>query len=443
MCSSTSATTRRARTSSRSSRSWAARTRLGGFHFNNRKYADDDLIVGSVNPFELFLIFCELVAQRPAAAAPDDRPGAQRRGEGRGDGAERRQPAGGATPRRCSSIARRWRPRSAPATCSAATSCCSTPTRPTCGRCAPRSASTLGAAEDPIAGVACLRLRRADRRRARWQRRRSRAGGADEHAAPDRRDRRGPLAGRAARCPTTRSTRSLLASHLLGADRAVANFGGGNTSAKGIGTDHLGRELDVMWVKGSGSDLATMGRGDFTALRLDEIVAAVRARRDERRGHGRPPRALPARPGRAALLDRDAAARVHPGRARPPHAPRRDQRARRRRQRRGAARRECFGDDGRLDPVHPARVHARQAGRRAPCAPIPALRLVVLAKHGLVVWGDTAEEAYRRTIEVINRAVDVRQRARAGRAALRRSGGRRATRGRRHARDAPATRSCP
>jgi L-rhamnose isomerase / sugar isomerase len=34
--------------------------RLGGFHFNNRKYADDDLIVGSVNPLELFLIFAEL-----------------------------------------------------------------------------------------------------------------------------------------------------------------------------------------------------------------------------------------------------------------------------------------------------------------------------------------------------------------------------------------------
>ena len=31
---------------------------------------------------------------------------------------------------------------------------------------------------------------------------------------------------------------------------------------------------------------------------------------------------------------------------------------------------------------------------------------MVLAKHGLVVWGDTAEEAYRRTIEVINRAVE-------------------------------------
>jgi L-rhamnose isomerase/sugar isomerase len=37
-----------------------AEGRLGGFHFNNRKYADDDLIVGSVNPFELFLVFFEL-----------------------------------------------------------------------------------------------------------------------------------------------------------------------------------------------------------------------------------------------------------------------------------------------------------------------------------------------------------------------------------------------
>ncbi len=43
--------------------------RLGGFHFNNRKYADDDLIVGSVNPFELFLIYNELAG---AAAGADE-----------------------------------------------------------------------------------------------------------------------------------------------------------------------------------------------------------------------------------------------------------------------------------------------------------------------------------------------------------------------------------
>jgi L-rhamnose isomerase / sugar isomerase len=39
---------------------------LGGFHFNNRKYADDDLIVGAIDPFELFRIMREI------AAAGDD-----------------------------------------------------------------------------------------------------------------------------------------------------------------------------------------------------------------------------------------------------------------------------------------------------------------------------------------------------------------------------------
>ena len=37
---------------------------LGGFHFNNRKYADDDLIVGSIDPFELFRIMGEIVSAK-------------------------------------------------------------------------------------------------------------------------------------------------------------------------------------------------------------------------------------------------------------------------------------------------------------------------------------------------------------------------------------------
>ena len=45
--------------------------RLGGFHFNNRKYADDDLIVGSNNPFELFLIYTELVEAEESGARID------------------------------------------------------------------------------------------------------------------------------------------------------------------------------------------------------------------------------------------------------------------------------------------------------------------------------------------------------------------------------------
>ena len=65
------------------------------------------------------------------------------------------------------------------------------------------------------------------------------------------------------------------ASNLLGANRAVSNFGGGNTSAKGTAVDHTGREVPVMWVKGSGSDLATMGEEHFTGLRLDEVLPLI------------------------------------------------------------------------------------------------------------------------------------------------------------------------
>src|SRR5205823_10447316 len=48
-----------------------AESLLGGFHFNNRKYADDDLIVGSIDPFELFRIMLEIASARrdPATAA--------------------------------------------------------------------------------------------------------------------------------------------------------------------------------------------------------------------------------------------------------------------------------------------------------------------------------------------------------------------------------------
>jgi L-rhamnose isomerase/sugar isomerase len=42
---------------------------LGGFHFNNRKYADDDLIVGAIDPFELFRIMCEIARAGVAGIA--------------------------------------------------------------------------------------------------------------------------------------------------------------------------------------------------------------------------------------------------------------------------------------------------------------------------------------------------------------------------------------
>src|SRR5205085_8864461 len=61
-------------------------------------------------------------------------------------------------------------------------------------------------------------------------------------------------------------------SNLLGADRALANQGGGNTSAKETLLDHVGRETRVLWVKGSGTDLATISVAGFQGLRLDELL---------------------------------------------------------------------------------------------------------------------------------------------------------------------------
>ena len=86
--------------------------------------------------------------------------------------------------------------------------------------------------------------------------------------------------------------------------------------------------------------------------------------------------------------------------------------------------RECFGDEAAWIPyIRPGFTLAKQVGEAV--RDDPSLKLVVLAKHGLVVWGDTAEEAYRRTLEVINRAADFVNARTDGDAAVRRRRGRR------------------
>ena len=42
---------------------------LGGFHFNDRKYADDDLTLGSIDPYQVFRIFHEILSAPPASSA--------------------------------------------------------------------------------------------------------------------------------------------------------------------------------------------------------------------------------------------------------------------------------------------------------------------------------------------------------------------------------------
>ncbi len=62
-------------------------------------------------------------------------------------------------------------------------------------------------------------------------------------------------------------------SNLLGSDQRITNTGGGNTSSKIMEKDPLtGEEVEVLWVKGSGGDLRTSKRENFSSLYQDKLL---------------------------------------------------------------------------------------------------------------------------------------------------------------------------
>jgi rhamnulose-1-phosphate aldolase/alcohol dehydrogenase len=68
----------------------------------------------------------------------------------------------------------------------------------------------------------------------------------------------------------------LARSHRLGADRRNTNYAGGNTSAKAVARDPVtGDDVELLWVKGSGGDLATLDEAGLAVLRLDRLRALV------------------------------------------------------------------------------------------------------------------------------------------------------------------------
>jgi rhamnulose-1-phosphate aldolase/alcohol dehydrogenase len=63
-------------------------------------------------------------------------------------------------------------------------------------------------------------------------------------------------------------------SNLLGSDKRITNYGGGNTSAKVLEIDPLsGESVEVLWVKGSGGDLGSMGLDGFSTLYMSKLEA--------------------------------------------------------------------------------------------------------------------------------------------------------------------------
>ncbi|MEH6607273.1 MAG: bifunctional rhamnulose-1-phosphate aldolase/short-chain dehydrogenase [Pseudomonadales bacterium] len=74
-------------------------------------------------------------------------------------------------------------------------------------------------------------------------------------------------------------------SNILGADQRITNTGGGNTSAKLIEVDPLtGEQVEVLWVKGSGGDLRTSKKENFSSLyagKLQDLDDAYQQRSDK------------------------------------------------------------------------------------------------------------------------------------------------------------------
>ena len=126
--------------------------------------------------------------------------------------------------------------------------------------------------------------------------------------------RASPICGTRRRPPAmSEPERLVYRSNLLGSDKRITNYGGGNTSSKIWQKDPLtGEQVEVLWVKGSGGDVGSIKLDGFATLYMDKLRALKRLYRgveheDEMVGL---PAALHLQPQSARRLDRHAAARL-------------------------------------------------------------------------------------------------------------------------------------
>ncbi|TRZ99605.1 MAG: bifunctional rhamnulose-1-phosphate aldolase/short-chain dehydrogenase [Rhodocyclaceae bacterium] len=195
-------------------------------------------------------------------------------------------------------------------------------------------------------------------------------------------------------------------SNLLGSDKRITNYGGGNTSSKISMTDPLTRqEVSVLWVKGSGGDIGTMGLDGFATLnmaKLRSLQALYRGQQFEDEmvelyphcTHGLNPRAASIDTPLHGLLDKLHVDHMHPDAviAIAASADSRD------------LTRKIYGDEiGWLPWVRPGfelGVRLQAFVRENPQA-----KGVILEAHGLFTWGDTQKACYETTLGAINRVI--------------------------------------
>ena len=201
------------------------------------------------------------------------------------------------------------------------------------------------------------------------------------------------------------SEKLLYRSNLLGSDKRVTNYGGGNTSAKVMETDPLtGEAVEVLWVKGSGGDIGSMKMDGFSTLYMDRLQALKGkyrglAHEDEMVGYL--PHCTFALNPRAASIDTPLHAYVPRKHVDHVHSDAIIAIAASVDSRELTA--EIFGDEiGWLPWKRPGFELGLWLEKFA--VENPQAKGAVLESHGLFTWGDTAEECYQTTLDIINKA---------------------------------------
>ncbi|TAA60699.1 bifunctional rhamnulose-1-phosphate aldolase/short-chain dehydrogenase [Shinella sp. JR1-6] len=200
--------------------------------------------------------------------------------------------------------------------------------------------------------------------------------------------------------------RLLYRSNLLGSDKRITNYGGGNTSAKVTETDPLGAgAVEVLWVKGSGGDVGTIRMDGFATLYMQKLHALKGlyrgvAHEDEMVGYlphctfNLNPRAASIDTPLHAYVPKKHVDHMHPDAIIAIAAAKNSR----------ELTRKIFGDDiGWLPWKRPG--YELGLWLETFCLDNPGARGVVLESHGLFTWGDTAKECYETTVEIINKAI--------------------------------------
>jgi rhamnulose-1-phosphate aldolase/alcohol dehydrogenase len=200
--------------------------------------------------------------------------------------------------------------------------------------------------------------------------------------------------------------RLLYRSHLLGADKRITNFGGGNTSAKVKQRDPLtGKDVEVLWVKGSGGDVGTMKLDGFATLymeKLQHLKSIYRGESQEDEMVGYLPHCTFNLNPRAASIDTPLHAfipyshvdHMHPDAVIAIAAMKNSK----------AITQKVFGDEiGWLPWRRPGFQLGLDLERFV--KEHPKAKGAVLGGHGLITWGNSAKECYEITLSAINKAV--------------------------------------